>query len=156
MVRAIGIGGFSVSRDREDTLKTYALASCVAVTAYSPVRRVAGLIHIALPAADSILEQKARPAYYARTGIPLLIDTICVRYGCLKGELKIDVFGGANSIRQDDRFQIGRRNLEEVEYQLNRLQMKYHAKEVGGTVSRTVEIEVATGTVRIYTNSIWI
>ena len=45
----VGIGEWIVSNDPADTLKTYALGSCVAVLIYDASQMIAGMIHIALP-----------------------------------------------------------------------------------------------------------
>ena len=47
MDKIVGIGEYAISNRREDIIKTFALASCVAVTAYSPSKGVAGMVHIA-------------------------------------------------------------------------------------------------------------
>ncbi|MCX7708982.1 MAG: chemotaxis protein CheD [Clostridia bacterium] len=153
MEKIIGIGEYTITNGAEDRIKTFALASCIAVTAYSPSRRVAGMIHIALPSptgSDSVL----KPAYYAITGIPLLINKLCNEYGCLKGELKIQMFGGANSISDHDMFHIGKRNIETVANVLSGMNLCIYNAEVGGKVSRTIEFDVATGNVNIFTQPI--
>ena len=63
----VGIGEYRVSRQKNAVLKTYALSSCVAVTAYSPAQQAAGMIHIALPAPFTGAQGQLRPAYYAVT-----------------------------------------------------------------------------------------
>ncbi|MBC3889786.1 archease [Acetobacterium paludosum] len=154
MNRIIGIGEMTISNDINDTIKTFALASCVGITAYSAVRRVGGLIHIALPNPSSIEEIDARRCFYASTGIPFFIKRMCQEYGCSKGELIINIFGGANSIMKSDAFYVGRRNIEMTNKILNELNLKIHFSETGGNVSRTVELDVATGEINIWHQNI--
>jgi len=145
----IGIGEWAVSNKQEDVLKTFALASCVAVTVYSPIRRVAGMIHIALPSPPIAGAIPDRKGYYATTGIPLLLHEMRNRYGCSKGELDIQLFGGARSVSDRDVFQIGQRNLDTIQEILKSLNLKYKATETGGTYSRSLRMEVATGRIEV-------
>lgn len=145
----IGIGEWAVSNNQEDVLKTFALASCVAVTVYSPIRRVGGMIHIALPSPPFTGGIPDRKGYYATTGIPLLLHEMRNRYGCNKGELDIQLFGGARSVSDRDVFQIGQRNLDTIQGILKGLHLKYRATETGGTYSRSLRMEVATGRIEV-------
>lgn len=156
MQLVIGIGEYALSDSGINALKTYALASCVAVTAYSPIRRVGAMIHVALPEPTTFEDSFFRPGYYATTGIPLMIEKFCMRYGCLKGELQIQIFGGADSISNKDIFHIGRRNIEAVIGTLDNLNLRIQNAHIGGKVSRTVEMDLGTGEVTISTQPIGI
>ncbi len=150
MDRIVGIGEYAISNNENDTIKTFALGSCVAVTVYSPLKNVAGMVHIVLPSSDlSSDDSNTRPCYYATTAVPFLINKICSEFGCLKGGLKIELFGGAKSVRDNDVFKIGQRNIETVKKILNDLNLVYSATETGGTYSRTLEMDVATGKVKV-------
>lgn len=140
----------TVSNVLEDSIKTFALASCIGVVVYSTFRRAGGMIHIALPAPHSIEEAINRPCYYASTGVPILINQICKQYGCVKGELRISLYGGANSIRSDDAFNIGRKNLEAARHILQKMNLKFHDAETGKNVSRTIELDILTGQVDVF------
>ena len=80
MLKVIGIGEMSISTDINDTIKTFALASCVGVTAYSSVKKVGGMIHIVLPTPSIIEKSNRRCCYYESTGIPTFINTLCKEY----------------------------------------------------------------------------
>jgi chemotaxis protein CheD len=150
----IGIGEYAVSETTTDAIKTYALASCVAVTAYCPSKKAAGMIHIALPAAPAGAEQDYKPAYYADMGVPLLIQAMSCHFGCRKEEMILRMYGGADSIRKNDRFNIGRRNIEAVTSVLSGMDLRVHSADVGGTISRTITLDVATGAVKTVTQDI--
>lgn len=156
MNHIIGIGEYRVSANREDCLKTYALASCVAVTLYSPLRKIAGMIHVALPDPFDEEESRVRPGYYATSGVPLLFNVMCTEFGCQEGELLIHLYGGAGSIRKKDYFNIGRRNLEAVYKILSGRKLTVHHREVGGTISRTLEMDVATRRVKVFSGQLTI
>ncbi|MGE5630373.1 MAG: chemotaxis protein CheD [Caulobacteraceae bacterium] len=150
MDRIVGIGEYVVSNNKNDTIKTFALGSCVAITVYSPSKNVAGMAHIALPSPDlSSDDGSPGPCYYAITAVPFLINKICSEFGCLKGELIIEIFGGAKSVRDNDVFKIGQKNVETVKRILNDLNLVYNATKTGGTYSRTLEMDVATGKVKV-------
>ena len=70
MELVVGLGEIVVSGREEDKIKTFALASCVAVTAYSPLKKVAGMIHIVLPHSFDLRDYKERPGYFAESGLP--------------------------------------------------------------------------------------
>lgn len=148
MDTVIGIGEYAVSQGEAHTIKTYALASCVAVTAYSPLKKVGGMVHVALPFPTGG-DSKQRPGYFATTGVPMLVDKLCQEFGCRKGELKIQIYGGAKSINENDIFNIGKKNIEAVIQILTNLKLKVHKLEVGGTNSRTIEMDLTTGYVKV-------
>lgn len=110
---------------------------------------IGGMVHIALPKPYSIEERDNRLCYYASTGILTLINKMSKYYGCLKGELNISLYGGANSIRNDDVFNIGRKNLEVSRRILKDMNLKFDERETGKNVSRTIELDVCSGQVTI-------
>lgn len=156
MNQIIGIGEYIVSNQEEDTLITYALASCVAVTIYCPNKKAAGMIHIALPNPMDMNISSKKLGYYATTGLPILFETMYNKFGCIKETLNIQLFGGANSIRMDDVFSVGPKNIEAVESILSAYKLKYDSKEVGGFISRSIEMKIATGAVKLNTQPIQI
>ena len=156
MNNVIGIGEYFVSNKEGDTITTYALASCVAVTLYCPIKKAAGMIHIALPESVDDNESARKSGYYATTGLPLLFENMKSSFGCKKNELYIQLFGGANSIRSDDVFCIGKKNIEAIKSILFDYGLRYNFKEVGGYVSRTIEMDVSTGSIKSDTQAIQI
>lgn len=145
----VGIGEYAISNNKNDMIKTYALSSCIAMTAFSPKNKIAGMAHIALPSPGIAGEDITRPCYFASIAVPLLIGRICKDFGCHKEELEINLYGGAKSIRQDDIFNIGERNINEVKNALSCLNLKYRADEVGGSMIRTLEMDTETGKVKV-------
>lgn len=149
MQRVVGIGEMIISNNIEDTIKTFALASCVGIVVYSPLRRVGGMIHVVLPEPPAGKESDERVCYYATTGIPLMISKICNDYKCTKEELKISLYGGANSIRSVDIFNVGKRNLHSIRNILRSMNLRFFDIETGKSVSRTIELHIKTGEVII-------
>jgi chemotaxis protein CheD len=149
MERIIGLGEIVISNQKQDILKTYGLGSCIGITVYSTTRRVGGMGHIVLPRPLDLQSASEKLGYYAVTGVPLLINEICMKYGCTINELEINLFGGAYSVQKNDSFQIGKRNFEEVLRILKTLNIKQVNTEVGGNTSRTIEMDISSGHVKI-------
>lgn len=88
----VGLGEIKISSTPGDVIKTFALASCVTVTAYCPITQTAGMIHIVLPDRSCSVDGNIMcPAYYAVTGVPLLIQQM-ISHGCRKKDLIINVY----------------------------------------------------------------
>ena len=149
MELVVGLGEIVVSGREEDKIKTFALASCVAVTAYSPLKKVAGMIHIVLPHSFDHRDYKERPGYFAESGLPLLFQKMYSAYGCQREELQVQMYGGADSIFQKDIYNVGLRNIEAVRKKLVEMGVTVCKSELRGTQSRTVTLEVGTGKVEV-------
>ena len=141
----VGIGDFAVSSDAADTIKTYALGSCVAVVAYDKARKVAGLIHIALPE-SSVNPGKgaAKPGYFADTGLPLFLDEL-KKKGASRQTTSFRIAGGSTMMDAQKTFDIGRRNVIAVKRYLWKNGLGVVREDVGGEISRTVSVEVKSG-----------
>ncbi|NNJ32811.1 chemotaxis protein CheD [Lacrimispora defluvii] len=145
----VGMGEYLISDNEGDILRTFALASCVAVTVYSPRRKAAGMIHVVLPSPLDSKDITKRPGYFAATGIPLLIGAMCQRYGCLKEELHIQMFGGADSINSQDIYKVGLKNIDAVKYALLSMGLTILKADLRGNDSRTLEMDVKTGAIKV-------
>lgn len=149
MDKIIGIGEYVISDAPEDFIKTFALSSCVAVAVYNPVIHLAGMIHIALPNPADLEETQRRPGYYATSGIPILIHKMCWGYGSQRKDLQVKLFGGAVSLRTDDYFKIGPKNLKAVREVLSGMDLKIVGAHIGGVISRSITMSVQSGEVEI-------
>ena len=150
----VGIADCAVSNDPEAILVTYALGSCIGVTAWDPIVRVGGLLHYMLP--DSSMESargKDNPYMYADTGIQALFDA-CVAKGARKNRLVVRVAGGASVLSgEGDFFNIGKRNHLSLRKALWKAGVFVQAEAVGGNSSRTVRLEIGTGRCWIHQGS---
>lgn len=146
----IGLGDYAVSANHGDIIKTFSLASCVAVTMYSHAKGILGMAHIVLP--DSSINRsysRIKPTYYANTGILFLLDSLGKKWHCQKKELEVSIFGGADSTYSQDVFQTGRKNIEMVKYTLaaNRIAVRF--EDTGGHLGRHISADVGTGIVKV-------
>ena len=149
----VGISDCKVSRDPEAVLVTYALGSCIAVALYDPAAKVGGLLHYMLPeSAIDAAKAEQNPFMFADTGIPRLMETI----RGLGGEPKravVRLAGGAQVLDSEGVFQIGKRNYLAARRILWKEGILIAAEAVGGELSRTTRLEVATGRMWVHESS---
>jgi chemotaxis protein CheD len=141
----VGIGDAAVSSDVGSELVTYALGSCVAVAAWDPSARVGGLVHYMLPL--SVLDARraeSRPFMYCDSGLPLLFERLYA-LGAKKERLVLHAAGGAQVLDEKGIFNIGRKNEQILRQVLLGFRLRLQVENLGGTVSRTVGLEIATG-----------
>jgi chemotaxis protein CheD len=132
-----------------DTLVTYALGSCLALMIYDPVEKVGGLLHAMLPHSKiNPVKAKINPYIFVDTGVPLLFREVYT-LGGKKSRMIVKAAGCATPLDNVEMFKIGERNF----ILLNRLLLKNNvplsSKDVGGSISRTVYFDLATGQVVI-------
>lgn len=143
----VGVGEGGVTRDPDTVLVTYALGSCVAVMLHDPIAGVAGMVHYMLPESSmSIEKSNARPWMFADTGISTLLQAT-LQQGADKRRLLVFAAGGAQVIDDSGVFNIGKRNCLALRKVLWKFGLTAHAEETGGTLARTVRMEVGTGRV---------
>jgi len=141
----VGVGDCKVSDSAESVLATYALGSCIAVAIHDPVAVVGGLLHFMLPE-SSLNPDKAshNPFLFADTGIPLLFHS-AYHLGAQKQRLVVRAAGGAQVMEAGGMFNIGKRNYLALRKILWKAGVMICSEEIGGTISRTVRLDVATG-----------
>ncbi|KAB1188725.1 MULTISPECIES: chemotaxis protein CheD [Haloferax] len=143
----VGIADFAVDSDG-NTLTTSGLGSCIGVALYDPDTGVSGLAHAMLPESDS---SASNPAKYADTGIESLFsemqdaganpDRIVAK---LAGGSKMFDFTSTNGMGS-----IGERNVDTARKTLEQLGVDVVAMDVGGDHGRSLELDAATGDLRI-------
>ena len=145
----VGIGEYVVSNNPGDTIKTYALGSCVAVVMYDETSKVGGMIHIALP--DSKVNPKkaeTRPGFFADTGLPIFLKEM-KKKGATRNRSWIKLAGCSNIMDESNTFDIGRRNAIAVKRYLWKNGLGVIKEDIGSNISRTVSIKVSTGEVAV-------
>jgi len=148
----VGIADMQITNDPDATLITYSLGSCIGVAIYDPAARVGGLLHYMLP--DSSIDlQKAQqnPWMFADTGIPLLFKE-AYKLGAEKKRLQVKIAGGSQIMDESGYFNIGKRNhmaLRKIFWKNNVL---IQSEEIGGSVNRTLAVELSSGKVWIKTS----
>jgi chemotaxis protein CheD len=143
-----------ISADLNEVLITYALGSCLGLTIYDPVARIAGMLHAMLPDSSiDTVKASSSPSTFIDTGVPALFKA-AYALGARKERIVAKVAGGAKASLQPggDYFQIGKRNFLKLREMFWRNGVLIAAADVGGAVSRTMLIEVGTGNVHLRMN----
>ena len=143
----VGMADCRIADAPEQVLATFALGSCIGLTAYDPKTALGGLLHFMLP--DSTIDPdkgRLNPFMFADTGIPRLIEMLAAR-GASKRRLVVHAFGGAQMMDDRNIFEIGKRNCLAMRKILWKVGILLSGEVVGGERSRTVKLEIATGRV---------
>ena len=145
MNHTVGISEMKVSNRTHDILVTYSLGSCVGLSLYDPVARIGGLVHCMLPLSQiDPAKAKARPSMFTDTGVVALLQRVLD----LGGERKrlIAKVAGASCLLDDKGvFRIGERNYTVLRKVLWKNNILIAGEDVGGTITRTMILYMATG-----------
>jgi len=151
MDTVVDIADSVVSADPNDTIITYSLGSCIGVTLWDPEVRVGGMIHYMLPESSLSPEKaKLKPAMFADTGIPALFRA-AFDLGAVKKRLIVKVAGGSQLLDDNGTFNIGKRNFIMLRKLFWKNNVLIDADHVGGSISRTIRLNVGTGKVTLKT-----
>jgi chemotaxis protein CheD len=145
----VDIADLAVSGDPDASLITYSLGSCLGLAIWDPVSQVGGMLHYMLPESQ-LSPEKARgnPAMFCDTGVPKLFRA-AYELGALKNRLVIKVAGGSQLLDDNGTFNIGKRNYLALRKIFWKNGVMIAAESVGGSVSRTLKLEVGSGAVTI-------
>ena len=149
----VDIADLAVSNDPGTTLITYSLGSCIGLVIYDPVAHVGGMLHYMLP--DSQLspdKAKANPAMFCDSGVPRLFRA-AYELGAVKNRLVIKVAGGSQLLDDNGTFNIGKRNYLALRKIFWKNGVMINGEDVGGSISRTVKLDVGTGTTMLKTRN---
>ncbi|MBN2560720.1 MAG: chemotaxis protein CheD [Phycisphaerae bacterium] len=149
MDHVVDIADLKVSADPQDRLITYSLGSCIGVTIWDPEVRVGGMIHYMLPDSSvSSAKGKSNPAMFANTGVPALFRA-AYELGAAKKRMVVKVAGGSQLLDDKGTFNIGKRNYVMLRKIFWKNGILIDAEHVGGSISRTIRLEVGTGRVTL-------
>jgi len=145
----VGLGELQVSDSPSAVLSCLGLGSCVAVSAYDAVAKVAGLVHIVLPSSDG--RDVTLPGKFADTALPALLEEMG-KLGALKSRLTVKIAGGAKiSMTQNSNpiFKTGERNIEATKLHAQAQGLTIVSEEVGGNSGRTLRLYADSGRVTV-------
>ena len=141
----VGVADCRISGEPGEVLVTYALGSCIAVAIHDAEAQVGGLLHFMLPESSLDRAKAAKnPFLFADTGVPLLFRATYER-GAEKRRLRVQVAGWAQVIDDNGVFNIGKCNYLALRKILWKAGVLIHNEAVGGSASRTVRLDVASG-----------
>lgn len=147
----VGMADLNVTKS-PNFLTTLGLGSCIGITLYDGVNKVAGLAHIMLPSSKEIKNNQNR-AKFADTGIEDLIEAM-FRIGANKYNLVAKLAGGAqmfNFNTNNDLLRIGDRNIQATKEKLTELNIKIISEDTGGNFGRTIILNSTDGSLHIKT-----
>lgn len=142
----VGISDCKVSGDQGASIMTYALGSCVGVAFYDSDVKVGGLLHVLLPHCVNNIREDLNPFMFADTGINKMADEL-IRLGVNPHRLTAKIAGGANMLNSSSVLDIGRKNVHSVMEHLERMRIPIRGSSVGGTLGRSMQLDVGTGKV---------
>jgi len=144
-IHIVGVGDLAVSNTLGDTIRTFALGSCVGVVLVDPISAATGMLHLVLPSGSEHTQRQSRsPAYFADSGVPALIAAMTKVAGKPSRRWVCKLAGGANVLAHPrlDSMDIGRRNVLAARQQLQHFGLSPMAEDVGRHHSRTVSVAV--------------
>ena len=155
MKHIVGVADMAVSNSPGDTLVTHSLGSCLGIVVYDPVAVVGGMLHAMLPTGNMNPEKATKnPCMFVDTGVVRLFEA-CYKLGGEKKRMILKVAGGAAckaaQAGSQDFFAIGSRNMTVLRKLLWKNGVMIKGAEVGGSVPRTLTLEMATGEVSVRT-----
>ncbi len=140
----VGVGDLKIAQSPK-AIKT-SLGSCIGVVLYDNIQKVGGMLHLMLPNCNN---REGKPAKYADTGIPLLLDLMVNKANSKKSVLTAKIFGGAKMFSVNSEiFDIGKANILETQKVLDKLSIKILASRVGGTKGHQITLDTETGIVQ--------
>lgn len=145
VLRTVGISEMIVTDNPEEKLITYSLGSCLGVTVYDALNNVGGMIHCMLPL-SSIDSDKAKttPEMFVDIGVPALFEEF-FQLGGDRSQMIVKAAGCAQMFDPKGLFNIGSRNFTLLRKLLWKNGILLKAQDVGGSVSRTLSLEISTG-----------
>ena len=148
----VDIADMKVSADHEAALVTYSLGSCIGVTVYDPEVHVGGMAHFMLPLSTLDSEKaRTRPFMYVDIGMVLFLEAL-FQLGARKDRCIVKVAGGSQVLDTHDIFRIGQRNYTVLRKILWKNGLLLKGEDVGGSLSRTMRLDLADGRVTIKTH----
>ncbi len=137
-----------------DLLVTNALGSCLCLTVYDPVSQVGGLLHAMLPLSKINLEKAAiNPFMFVDTGIPALFERLAeLENATHQDNWVVKAVGCGNPMAPKEVFKIGERNYRILRKMLAIEGLALAAEDIGGTASRRVCLDLASGQTMVRSN----
>lgn len=147
----VGMADLNVAKS-PNYLTTLGLGSCVGITLYDRVNKIAGLAHIMLPSSKEIKNNENK-AKFADTGIDELIYQMA-KIGANRNNLVAKIAGGSqmfNFNSNNDLLRIGERNIISTKSKLKELGIKIIGEDTGGNFGRTIILNSVDGSLHIKT-----
>ncbi|MCK5599081.1 chemotaxis protein CheD [bacterium] len=126
------------------------LGSCVGLTIWDPVKKIAGLAHIFMPKSDGKIVSDNLRAKFADTAVHELVNEILAA-GSRKYNLEAKLIGGCNMLGKDGALSVGKRNAMMVKEKLRELHIHLIYEDVGGKYGRYIALDCESGELTVKT-----
>lgn len=133
----------------EDTKIRTVLGSCVSLTFWHPKLRIGGMSHCLLPTNGNAAASGELDGRYVDEALPWLAREI-IGHGTHPGDYEIKLFGGGDMFPRSNLVTdmgIGRKNVAQALSILGQMGVTLAKQDVGGTVSRSLIFDLASGDV---------
>ena len=143
---AVNFSEMKISRNPSETLVAFSIGAGIGITVFDPVIGIGGILNYILPDSTgaSGVDPENTPLMFADTGVPFFLDAL-FEHGACRDQMKIVVAGGAQILDQSGKFNIGQKNIEALKISLAYYGLNTRHEDVGGTCSRTLSLEIASG-----------
>jgi chemotaxis protein CheD len=142
----VRMGELAVASRKGEVLVASGVGSCIAVALVDSFAKVAAMAHVMLPKAPAVRKLGDRPTYAARyvdTAVPALIDALeCA--GGLRLRARAHLVGGGQMFHGaiSNEMRISERNVMAIEEAIAATGIRVEQRELGGTVGRSLEVQV--------------
>jgi chemotaxis protein CheD len=141
----VGVADMRLSTLPEDVIITYSLGSCIGLTLYDSEKRIGGLVHCMLPLSKiDAAKAEANPFMFIDSGVSAFLQAL-FDLGAQRKTLVAKVAGGSHIMDDKGIFNIGERNNTVVRKMLWKNNILISGEDVGGSVPRTMSLDLATG-----------
>lgn len=135
-------------------LECHGVGSCIALFAYDSVNTLSGVAYIVLPKRLAS-STDAYQGLFVDSAVELLLKKL-LDAGASQESLKWAYVGAAEFLKltngtQLPALEIGRRNAEAIEAELERLGIEITAKDIGGTIGRDVSFCTSDAELKVRT-----
>lgn len=141
----VGMADLNICKS-PDVITTLGLGSCIGLTLYDPVTKIAGMVHYMLPDSTQV-RNNDNIAKFADTGIEALLKKM-IAAGANKQRLVAKIAGGAKMFETSGVSTIGNigaKNADAAKQILKQKGIRLIAEDTGLNYGRTVELHSETG-----------
>ncbi len=149
----VGVADLAVGGAADGRIVTYALGSCIGLTAFDPATKIGGMLHFMLPQPSANSDPRGRNhCMYVTTGLPTLLRRLTAA-GAEPRRLVLTAAGGAETLTGRGNMAIGRRNHTMLRKALWKMNLRLAGEDIGGAHARTLSLDLFTGVVEVRTRA---
>lgn len=146
----VDVAGMKFSCNPKEILHARSLGCCIGLSFYDDSVKCGGIVICVLPNSGTEMGPSAedRPVMFADEAVPKFLQK-AVEKGLQLEKSKIVLAGGGQIACQNDAFNLGKQNAQAVMEILDHYGLQPTFKSLGGSINRSMSLEIKTGAVRI-------